>query len=213
MNLVKINTSDTVNARELYSELTKNKKKKTPFTMWIGRNIKKYGFENNKDFLTILLESTGGRKKKEFHITYTMAKELCMLDDTEVGRNIRRKYINLENECRNKYIKRLALIETRKSLTDKVKDSGENDRMHGFAYSNYTILVYKLCKLDDAFKLWKSSESDIPFRDTITQEDIKRVDTVEKLVDAYLSMGKQYNEIKESLSKIVTFKKIGDNNV
>lgn len=50
-----------VNARELHQAL----KNKRDFSNWISDRIKKYNFIKDEDFSTILLESTGGRPKRE----------------------------------------------------------------------------------------------------------------------------------------------------
>ena len=51
-----------VNARELH-EILGNKRQ---FANWMEERIKKYKFEENLDFLTILLKSDGGRPRKEY---------------------------------------------------------------------------------------------------------------------------------------------------
>ena len=85
-------------------------------------------------------------------------------------------------------------IETRKTLTDKIKDSGENDRMHGFAYSGYTKLVYKLCGIK-----YKKIDN---FRDTLTIEELERVKNVESMIKPLLEIKKEYSEIKDILYPI-----------
>ena len=37
--------------------------------------MKEYGFEERKDFITNMLESTGGRPSKDYQISIDMAKE------------------------------------------------------------------------------------------------------------------------------------------
>jgi len=197
MNKIKLVSSvPTIDAKEIHEKL----KIKTRYDMWIGRLIAKYGFIDGEDFCTIMGESIGGRKPVNYHVTIGMAKEICMLDNTEIGRKVRKAYIELENEVKKKEIIRLAGIETRKTLTDKIQDSGENERMHGFAYSSYTKLVYKLCGIE-----YKKIDN---FRNTLTPEQLERVETVEKMTDALLSMGRQYDEIKNTLASIITQKAI-----
>ncbi len=73
-----------INARELHEAL----KSKRDFSNWINDRIKKYHFEENQDFSTILLKSSGGRPKKEYILRIDVAKELCMIENNEVGRKI-----------------------------------------------------------------------------------------------------------------------------
>lgn len=184
----------TVLAEDLHRDL----KISTRYDMWVGRIIKKYGFLEGLDFCSILGESSGGRRPKMHYITINMAKEICMLDSSDIGRKVRLGYIKLENDVRKNQIRRLAGIEIRKTLTDKIKDSGENDRMHGFAYSSYTKLVYKLCGIE--YKKVKD------FRSTLSTNELERVKSVEKMIDGLLSIGSKYDDIKNGLSKLITFK-------
>jgi phage anti-repressor protein len=186
----------TVDAKELHKNLGVS----TRYDMWIGRVISKYGFEEGVDFCTTLGISDGGRRPTIHYITIGMAKEVCMLDNTKKGRMVRKAYIELENKAHKNEIRRLAGIEVRKELTDKVKDSGENERMHGFAYSSYTKLVYKLCDIE--YKKIKD------FRNTLSTPELERVEAVEKMIDSLLVMGKQYQEIKSALSSIIKFNQL-----
>jgi len=197
--LIKI-TDDGVNARELYEHL----EIKHLFRNWITNAIRDYGFIEHDDFSYFFNESTGGRPKKEYAISINMAKELAMVSKTKKGREARAYFIKCEEISKNAYINykstRLAGIETRKSLTDVVKDSGENERMHGRGYSNFTKLCYKLAGIE-----YIKQDN---FRDTLPAADLERVKTIEKMMDALLSLGKQYGEIKDTLSKIFTVKQV-----
>jgi len=83
----------TMSARDLYEALEVG----TPFTMWFDR-MKEYGFEEEKDFITEMLESTGGRPSKDYQISIDMAKEICMIQRTEKGRQCRQYFIELEKK-------------------------------------------------------------------------------------------------------------------
>lgn len=192
-----------VNARDLYEYLEIGHH----FKDWISNAIRDYGFEKEKDFCYFFSESTGGRPAKEYIISIEMAKELSMVAKTEKGRQARKYFIKCEEIAKKlshrKEIIRLAGIETRKSLTEKIVEYGENERMHGHGCSNYTKLVYKLCGIT-----YVKQDN---FRDTLTADELSRVETVEKMADALISMGKQYDEIKNTLSSIITVKEITEN--
>ena len=47
--------------------------------------VEKYGFEDGVDFISFLGKSEGGRPSAEYSVTLDMAKELCMLDDSDKG--------------------------------------------------------------------------------------------------------------------------------
>lgn len=82
----------TVDARKLHKFLGAEAR----FNDWIVRRIEEYGFEDNKDFCSILSKSQGGRPRKEYHLTLDMAKELSMVERTDKGREARRYFIACE---------------------------------------------------------------------------------------------------------------------
>ena len=92
--LIKVNYEagePTVNARDLHEGLGIE----TPFKKWIDRMCE-YGFEANKDFWTKMSESNGGRPATEYDITVDMAKQICMLQRTEKGKQYRQYFLDLE---------------------------------------------------------------------------------------------------------------------
>ncbi len=86
-----------INARELHKAL----KSKRDFSNWISDRIKKYDFKENEDFSTILLESTGGRPKKEYILKLDVAKEISLIENNEQGRILRKYFIEIEKRYRN----------------------------------------------------------------------------------------------------------------
>nr|DAJ53800.1 MAG TPA: hypothetical protein [Caudoviricetes sp.] len=94
--LIKINyESDrpTVLARDLHEFL----EVETPFNKWFSRMCE-YGFTDGADFQTFLSESTGGRPATDAQITIDMAKEICMLQRNERGKQARQYFLQLERE-------------------------------------------------------------------------------------------------------------------
>lgn len=81
----------TVSARDLHDGL----EIKTPYTMWIER-MAEYGFDEGKDFFTKMLESTGGRPSTEHEMSVDMAKQICMIQRTEKGKEYRQYFLDLE---------------------------------------------------------------------------------------------------------------------
>ena len=109
---------------------------------------------------------------------------------------------------------RLAGIQVRKSLTDSVKESGENERMHGHGYSQYTKMVYEICDLTKSYKVWSDiakldpEYKKIGFRDYISQDSLKRVELAESLIKPLLELDKQYADIKETLKPLFEKKEL-----
>ncbi|OFO98710.1 antA/AntB antirepressor family protein [Staphylococcus sp. HMSC065E08] len=82
-------------------ELHKGLKIKTPYPKWIKRMIA-YGFEENIDYITNRQKSpiaNGGYKLTDDHImTLDMAKEISMIQRSEIGRKIRGYFIKVERQ-------------------------------------------------------------------------------------------------------------------
>lgn len=92
--LIKINYNSerpTVSGRELHAAL----EIKTAYKDWFPRMCD-YGFEQDTDFCSFLSESTGGRPSTEHELTIEMAKEICMIQRSEIGRKFRQYFIKIE---------------------------------------------------------------------------------------------------------------------
>lgn len=81
----------TVSARDLHDGL----EIKTAFKDWFPR-MAEYGFEVGKDFSSKMSESTGGRPAMDYEVSVDMAKQICMLQRSEKGRQYRQYFIDLE---------------------------------------------------------------------------------------------------------------------
>ncbi|KQI63938.1 antirepressor [Campylobacter jejuni CVM 41902] len=73
---------------------------KRQFANWINERIENYDFIENQDYV-IELVYTKGRPRKEYYITLDMAKELCMVENNEKGRQARRYFIECEKRLKN----------------------------------------------------------------------------------------------------------------
>ena len=82
----------TVLGRDLHAML----EIETRYNDWFPRMCE-YGFEEGKDFYSFLSKTPeGGRPKQEHQLTIAMAKELCMLQRTEKGKQCRQYFIQVE---------------------------------------------------------------------------------------------------------------------
>lgn len=192
---IEINKKDLFDSEIIYNKLRGDKERYTPFHKWISRHISAWGFQENKDYWTILSRKTRGRPATKYYITIDMVKQLCMLDKSDIGRKVRDYYIDIEKERAMTKAERLAGIELRKSLTDQIKESGENERMHGHAFSTYTKLAYKYCNI----KYDKQKN----FRDTLTAEQLSNLKTVEEMIKCMIKLGKKYKDIKNVLEPLL----------
>lgn len=87
------NDNPTVSGQELHKALMID----TPYKKWFDR-MSEYGFTESIDFWTFLSKSTGGRPSTDHQLTIDMAKELCMIQRTEIGKRCREYFINLEKQ-------------------------------------------------------------------------------------------------------------------
>lgn len=129
--LIKINSLNygdvpTVSGRELHDAL----EVKDRYTQWFTRMCE-YGFVEGEDFFTILGKSTGGRPSIDHALTIDTAKEICMLQRTEIGRTIRKYFIETEKQYKqtqsynallhkyNELESRIATLESKQTKTKK----------------------------------------------------------------------------------------------
>ena len=81
----------TVMGRDLHEALGI----RTAYKDWFPRMCE-YGFTEGTDFCSILSESTGGRPGMDHQLTIEMAKEICMIQRTEIGKRCREYFLELE---------------------------------------------------------------------------------------------------------------------
>lgn len=85
----------TVSARELHEGLEIG----TKFATWFPR-MAEYGFSENVDYKTCYpnlgSENHGGQNMVDYQITVDMAKQICMIQRSEKGRQYRQYFLDLE---------------------------------------------------------------------------------------------------------------------
>lgn len=137
----------TLSARELYEFL----EIKTHFKDWFPRMCE-YGFEQEKDFRSILSKSTGGRPSTDYEITLDMAKEISMIQRNEKGKLARQYFIEVEKQWNSpeRVIAR-GLIESQKMIENLNQQIVEMRPKALFAdavsTSKESILIGQLAKL------------------------------------------------------------------
>lgn len=86
----------TVSGRELYEAL----EVKTAYKDWFPRMCE-YGFSDGKDYCSFLSDRSDGKAGKprtDHQLTIPMAKELCMLQRTDKGKQMRQYFIAVEEQ-------------------------------------------------------------------------------------------------------------------
>ncbi|EFU2335629.1 phage antirepressor Ant [Campylobacter coli] len=102
---------NSANAREIFQFLNSEQE----YANWIKNRISHYDFIENQDYI-IELVYTKGRPRKEYYVTLDMAKELCMVENNEKGRQARRYFIECEKRLKNIEAEQMQKLAFRQSL-------------------------------------------------------------------------------------------------
>ena len=92
--LLKINyetEQPTVSARDLHAGL----EIKSKYADWF-KNMSTYGFTENEDYMTVSKNLENGGRIIEHFISVDMAKQICMIQRNEKGRQYRQYFLDLE---------------------------------------------------------------------------------------------------------------------
>lgn len=88
------NDKPTVSGRELHQAL----EIQTRYNDWFKRMCE-YGFSENLDFYSILSKTPeGGRPSTDHILTIDMAKEICMIQRSEIGKKCRQYFLEIERQ-------------------------------------------------------------------------------------------------------------------
>ena len=149
--LIKVNTNENlepvVNGRELHEIL----EVATAYKDWFPRMCE-YGFVEGQDFSSFLSESTGGRPAVDHLIKIDMAKELCMIQRTEKGKQARQYFIQVEKDYNSpeKIMARALRIAEQELSTLKIENAEMKPKAlfaDAVSASHTSILIGELAKL------------------------------------------------------------------
>ena len=196
--LIKITTNEDgqklVSARELHEGL----KVKSKFNDWITKRITKYGFEENQDFILVTQKKVTNNPKnpyteqKDYVITVDMAKELCMVENNELGRQFRKYFIEAEKQ----------LKEVKKLDSYMIEDPIERAKRWIEEAEERKALMEENIKKDEEIKVLKPKAE---FTDKFLQDD-----TLYKATDIAKEVGMtatKFNRLLEGLG--IQFKQGG----
>jgi Rha family phage regulatory protein len=155
----------------------------------------KYSVENNRktypmyymtrDGFTILVMGYNGDRAMKFKEGYI------------------RQFNAMEKALIGKIREREKGIAVRQALTNTLKQSEENERMHGHAYSTYTNVIYKAVFGKNAKQLREEygANDKANLRDFFSEEDLRIVQSKEMLVSGLIGCGWGYDQIKKFLNE------------
>ena len=149
-DLIKVNYDNDnplVSARELYEFL----EPKSRYNDWFN-NMKKYGFIENVDFITLTKNLVNGGRENDHQLSIEMAKEICMLQRNEKGKQARQYFIQLETMWNSPemVMKRALEFANKQVETLQKKIDGDKPKVtfaDAVSASHTSILVGELAKL------------------------------------------------------------------
>ena len=172
--IININYSSdrpTVLGRELHDML----EVKTPYAKWFSRMCE-YGFSENVDYMTVVknvlrVDGTEMPQTQTDHqLTIPMAKEICMLQRTERGKECRQYFIRIEEEWNSPDAIMQRALQIANSRVEKLR--GENLALQA-ANSDLTVKNQVMQPKADYFDQLVDRNLLTNFRDTAKQLGIK----------------------------------------
>ena len=155
MDLIKVmvkNDQQLVSARDLHKGLDIKKR----FSAWVEQNFR--DFEENTDFTSVpqgtVVQSGNGtiRKYDDYALTLDMAKQLCMMSHSDLGKKYRRYFIELERKWNDpqEVVKRGYAILQNENARLKIELETAKPKAlfaDSVAASDTTILIGELAKI------------------------------------------------------------------
>jgi phage anti-repressor protein len=99
LNVTRQNKQSWVNARELYLKLKGIEVDESRnFPKFFKKYVTDYGFEDGKDFASIVTQSIGGRPEVNYLLSLDCAKQVAMIQRTAEGKAIRDYLLGVDNK-------------------------------------------------------------------------------------------------------------------
>ena len=131
---------------------------------------------------------------------------ITYLKNTQPVREFKQKLVQQFYAMRDELIKRDIAHEqkkpVRRSLTDTLRNSGEDERMHGKSWGTYTSMIYKTAigKTVKELRQERANGAKINALELMTASEIQQVQAQENRVMVLLELGLQYDEIKRLIT-------------
>jgi phage anti-repressor protein len=116
---------------------------KSNLSHWIGYRIKQYGFIENKEFWRNFAKIPGrGRPTVEYNLTWNMAKELGMIENSDQGRRAQLYFIEIDQAKRTVNARDLwAFLGSKRNYSDWIRY-----RIQQYGFIENTDFTTILCK-------------------------------------------------------------------
>lgn len=200
---------NAVNARDLHKFLEVGR----DFSTWIKARITKYDFKEGVDFITLTktgeLESRGLQTAIEYYLSPAMGKELSMVENNEIGKKVRKYYIDLEtkhNESESWKLDRnnvkLDYKEMSIAINERQIELGKEPKFYHFAIEADMINKIVLGMTSTQYKKHHELLPSDLIRDTFTPLQLKATYTLQKHNSAFIEAGFEFEKRKQLLTDI-----------
>lgn len=196
-----------VNARELWKALQVGR----DFSHWVKDRLEAIDAVENQDYCLLVKNSEqtgrGGSNKIDYILTMDTAKEMAMLERNDMGKMIRRYFIEAEKRYRELKITRARSKAERRLFTDILKEVLPESPNKKWAYKQYTDLVYKHVTGYNAKQLRELNDKPKEFnvRELLTPQQLREVMRYESIIQGLLELGQDYEGVKAILDNPAAF--------
>lgn len=159
-----------------------------------------------RNFALSSYKDSSGKSNKSYLVTRDGFTLLAMGYTGEKAMKFKEGYIRqfnaMEKALIGKMKEREKGIAVRQALTNALKESNENERMHGHAYSTYTNVIYKSIFGKNAKQLREELgiDKNDNIRDFLDEDKLKAVQSAEMLVGSLINYGWGYDQIKDFIT-------------
>jgi phage anti-repressor protein len=137
-----------VDARELHGKLMVS----TRFNDWIARLIENYDFINEVDFYSYLSKTTG-RPSQEYLLVVDTAKEIAMVQNNEMGRAVRKYFIEIEKRFKQPKTQIEMLAMMAQQMVEQEKSNALRDQKINKLESSVLNIAENLTSVPDHTKV------------------------------------------------------------
>lgn len=175
----------------------------------LPEDIRKSSFISDQ-FTRAKYKDAAGRSRTMYRMNYDGFAMLVMGFNGEEAHRWKTKFIIAFNMlAENAKVRGVEKL-LRRTMTDEIRDSGENERMHGFGYKQYTDLVYKTVtgktakQLRDDLGLKKTDS----VKEHLDPAQVEAIGKLERMIGGMVAVGLTYQAVKEAIG-MATVKELG----
>jgi len=177
-----------VSARELHAKLSPGRK----FHSWIIGKVEEFGFEEGSDYVKTrsLIGPNLNRSETDYLLTLGTAKEVAMVERTDIGRKIRRYFIDVEEQFK-KVQRASGWIEAR--AEGKQIRHAETDAIQAFVHyaeaqgsSSPKFYFVNITKLVNSAFLFLPKDKVKNLRDNLSAVQLTRIAVAEDVITRHL---------------------------